>query len=184
MSLSLVVDNKSFANPVSDQVQFEEMNQVNQFYNGSSIINSINNSLNDPTWDSSTSFINRKYTYQPKNYQVFRLVKVFEQYVGYIIIRKHKQKDTSYLSFVVVDSQFQKMGIGKKLLNSAVKEVQKMGAKTLILDCRDESSTFYEKFAEEHHFSYSKEQIGQYAFGATKTQITIDLSENISAKSA
>ncbi|MCB1148981.1 MAG: GNAT family N-acetyltransferase [Chlamydiia bacterium] len=138
------------------------------------VITSINGSLRDDSWNVDTRLIIRKYINHPENYQVFKVAKIFDESVGYIIIRKDLRGNrSSYLSYVVTDLNHQKKGIGTALLETAVKEIQRMGMTALILDCEPENCSFYRKFAQAKCFSISEERIGSYAFGADKIQMTI-----------
>lgn len=130
------------------------------------IVDSINTSLQDPIWVSSTQFIFYKYSQSSKNSQVFIIAKLFDRAIGYSIVRnddKYPQQNTSYLSFIAIDGKYQKQGYGKLLLNETVKRVKGLGKKHLTLECKPQKCLFYENWATERKIQYSKSENGFYS---------------------
>jgi len=76
---------------------------------------------------------------------------------------------------VVVHSEHQKKGIGSILLQNVVEKIRGMKIEKVILACERKNSSFYEKFAEQHSFTHSKETIGTFQSGEDIIQITINI---------
>jgi ribosomal protein S18 acetylase RimI-like enzyme len=130
------------------------------------IIDVINRSLNDKNWEYKTDFIAGKYLEDSKNSQVFRVAKVFDEVVGYVVVRKDYEDDkASYLAFVVVHKEYQRgkeIKIGSILLEDAIERVKKLGMTSLVFDCREKVKDFYCKFAEKHNIVYEHELCGAF----------------------
>lgn len=68
---------------------------------------------------------------------------------GYALLLTRKNSQTTRLYAIGVDPSFQGRGIGRALLQTAIEQAQKIGAKRLVLEVRQDNAAallLYEKF--------------------------------------
>jgi len=140
------------------------------------IIQKINESV-DETWSTDTNFIRRKYLNNPQNYQVFKVAKITNEAIGYVIIREdYPIQNSSYLSFIALHPESRGKGVGSIFLNEAVNIIKQLGTTTLKIDCEEHNYSFYTKFADKQNLSYLTDR-SSYQNGDIKLTMTIDLSK-------
>ena len=92
-----------------------------------------------------------------------------EDVIGYATAKKLDAK-TYYLSFIAVDLEKQRGGIGRNLLLRIIEKVVKKGGDKLILDFRNSEKLV--RFYSNIPYKNEIEDAGQYADGTPKKKIT------------
>ncbi|MEC7839294.1 MAG: GNAT family N-acetyltransferase [Chlamydiota bacterium] len=155
----------------TNTIQFQNISDIKSPNDQLSIITKINSSVDG--WSNYTRHIHKNYLGNPNSYQIFKIAKIAGEALAYIIVRpEYYAEDVSYISYIAVDSTNQKKGVGSLLLKHALDILKEHNIKKVKLDCRPNTSAFYEKFCSNHKLHYTSKKIGTYLNGNEKNQIT------------
>jgi len=96
--------------------------------------------------------------------------------VGYIIVKFPSPGENANVEVPFLATATKAHGVGRSLLQAAVKTVRERGLPALHLDCRPGVLGFYTKFAEKEHLRIVQVRSGFYRNGDVRMHIMYDLS--------
>ena len=121
-----------------------ELNEKNKFYDFETITGLDKNKCIDKYKFWVKFFHSETYKMDFRNNYYLFLIKLDEKVIGYCHLTENNKKDWLWVSYILIDKDYQGKGYGKRVMITLEKEAKRLGKKTICVDI-DNKTEIYKK---------------------------------------